>query len=217
MKKTRFCFCVLVVSGWSCKDDEPIVPTADEAQMVRELKEYIYFKEGSYWVYQDSATGLIDSQYVFLANEGEGFTPEGEKYYYFNCNVFSTRDSFEYHHWFNSTWTGSDPYRSKVFRIKNKPGDNVGQTALFECPIVPGNRLCTYGNATTQNVVTTEAILDSLQIPFMTVRSVALISQSFDPSEANPGHYYTGKHLGVIRHDISWSYNWKLLCCQLIQ
>lgn len=202
-----------------CHDDpQPPGPSVNEAEMVRQLKEYTYFKEGSYWVYADSATGDLDSMFVYYADEGEGVDGNGERYYWFNCFIYSTRDSFEYHHWFHSSWTGRDPYRSKLFRIKTKPGDNVGETIIFEYPVVPGNQLYTYGNATQQNVVRTEFYADTLQIGALLFHNTICVSESMDPSEGSRGAYYVGKYIGVVAHNIvGASRKWQLIRWNTVQ
>lgn len=208
--------CALLVA--SCHDDPPPAPTVNEAEMVRQLKEYTYFKEGSYWVYQDSATGMLDSMFVYYADDGEGVNSDNEKYYWFNCYVYSTRDSFEYRYWFHSSWTGNSPYRSKLFRIKTRPGNNVGETIIFEYPIVLGNQLYTYGNAFEQNVIRTESRYDSLMIGPLQFYDVVKVSQSMDPSEGSSGNYYLVRNFGIVAHDISnIDLHWKLIRWSFIQ
>lgn len=185
--------------------------------MVEECKAWSFFKEGSYWVYEDSATGDIDSLFVYYSDEGETVS-NGDTYFWFDCYLFSARDSFTYRYWFHSSWTSQNPYRSKVFRVKTKPGDPVGETFAFEYPIVPGNKLYDYGSATVYNVIETMTPLDSVNFANHRYFNVVPVTQLWDASEDSPGTYYWCKHTGVVRHEIdSANQKWNLIRYNTIQ
>lgn len=192
----------------SCHNDpDPPIPSVDEAEMVRQLKEFTYFKEGSYWVYEDSATGDLDSMFVHYADDGEGLNSDNEKYYWFNCFIYSTRDSFEYHYTFHSSWSTSNPYRSFVFREKTKPGDNVGQTRFVDFPFVLGRYFFW-----SYDSIQTHDVLDSVTLSAETYHDIAIITHTNDDSEQSPTEYWVAQNVGIIRYEVADSNRiWRLV------
>ena len=48
-----------------CKKNEPAPDPYHNYKMPHEMLDYSYFKPGTYWVYQDSVSGAIDSVWVY--------------------------------------------------------------------------------------------------------------------------------------------------------
>lgn len=204
----------IILSFASChQDPQTPGPSVDEAEMVRQLKEYTYFKEGSYWVYQDSVTGDLDSMYVYYADAGEYLGSDQTKYYWFESDIYSTRDSFNYKHRFHSSWTSHNPYRSKVFRSKTKPSDYIGETILFEYPIVIGNHLY-WGN---DDTITTRMHLNNYNVGALTFWDVVKVDQQSDVTTAVPGSYFICKNFGIVEQRVGSDHVWQLVRFHIVQ
>lgn len=52
----------LLIIGTNCKKEKPTY------YMPQEFKDYVMFPEGSYWIYEDSITGNIDSIFLLESN-----------------------------------------------------------------------------------------------------------------------------------------------------
>ena len=64
--KLAFVATALLLFGNSCEDNNPPKPK-DPVTIVYtlgEVKDYMFFKKGTYWIYENDRTGTIDSQWV---------------------------------------------------------------------------------------------------------------------------------------------------------
>ncbi len=70
----------LLLLGSSCEDNNPPKPK-DPVTIVYtmgEVKDYMLFKKGTYWVYENDKTGTIDSQWVTGSTFGK-YTQTGNE------------------------------------------------------------------------------------------------------------------------------------------
>lgn len=121
----------------SCKDECSKVTTRYEITPV--LKDF-YFKKGTYWVYEDTANHVVDSQYVYMDSFSYSYgQTKGEnggycevRYQFFKYNIQSiiagVKDSFQYGTFANSVSNShlviSKQYNGNTVLWLNKP---VGQ------------------------------------------------------------------------------------------
>jgi len=80
--KLTFVAIVLLLFGNSCEDNNPPKPK-DPVTIVYtmgEVKDYMLFKKGTYWVYENDKTGTIDSQWVTGSSFGQ-ITHKGNEDY----------------------------------------------------------------------------------------------------------------------------------------
>lgn len=82
---------ILAICGFilSCTRDKKIKPDYSDYIQPINLADYCFFRQGSYWVYQDSISGSIDCTYVSAANvvtytinESDGKDYTGTFHYY---------------------------------------------------------------------------------------------------------------------------------------
>ncbi|HLG02285.1 MAG TPA: hypothetical protein VI731_01740 [Bacteroidia bacterium] len=197
-----------------CRKDPPPPPQPpgpSEAQLVEEFKAYTFFKEGSYWVYEDSASGVLDSIFVYYTEEGQGPDNEGVMRYWFRCHKWSAGDSTFYYDWFHSSWTSVNPYRSKVFRDMTFVNQTIGSTILMEYPIVTGNILYSSGNGSSSNITTTLQKHESIQLGANVFYEVCEITHSLDPPFDTATRFFIAKNVGIIKRVISGNKTWTLL------
>lgn len=75
MKRTGIIL-LLALLAWQCrKDEKPVTP------LPAGLKAYAYFQPGTYWIYQDSATGRRDSVWVTSARTWVHTTKDRNRIY----------------------------------------------------------------------------------------------------------------------------------------
>lgn len=119
------------------KQPEPVDP-AFSTPVNTDLYAYAYFKPGTYWVYQDSISGILDSVYITYANSGTYTNGDAEvaqglyrgTFSWFSCDAISSYDHYKYQNWMDQSYevNGGLP---RVFREKYimfGSGNNAGQT-----------------------------------------------------------------------------------------
>lgn len=123
MKKILFIslWCIFIIA---CKKDEKI-PVTNElgyTPISNDIKDYCFFKEGSFWVYEDSITGAIDSMFVTDSYIGKDtITTQDNLGYtgifdFFNVYVYSTKLGGEYLFWTHSSFWQT-PYVKNIPRV----------------------------------------------------------------------------------------------------
>jgi hypothetical protein len=128
-----------------CKH-EPVIdpngPQCGEATTIDEMMEWMYFKTGTYWVYSEQNTGVLDTMTVYYDYNGVSSTGNRE----FAVKMRSSLDGYTHEYWFNDAWSNEcDTYFTDCFcRVvdcdKYKPGDYVGGNHTFIFPLIIGNR-----------------------------------------------------------------------------
>lgn len=220
--KKQFAF--IIICGMAVLDSchqDPIPspqPSNTTYWIPREVKDYCYFKEGSYWIYQDSATGQLDSVYVYYAANGLDTLHNQDYnglYDWFDCKMMSSFDNYTYEHWYHATYMSTHPNRAMCYRDKYRPGDDAGETIIIDYPFVIGQNCYPVGSGT----VTTVGFLDSMIVDQIFYHNVDILSQS-DDATMNTGHsvYYLSKNIGIIRKEKPDSnIVWNLLRYQINQ
>ncbi|MDF2453927.1 MAG: hypothetical protein K0S26_3431 [Bacteroidota bacterium] len=118
-----------------------------------DLYAYAYFKPGTYWVYQDSISGILDSVYITFAKKGTYTNGDAEvaKGYYrgtfnwFTCDAISSYDHYRYQNWMDQSYevNGSAPTINRERYIM--PGsDNKNGETIHTAVISVGQQLTSY-------------------------------------------------------------------------
>lgn len=104
------------------------------------MKEWYFFKTGTWWVYRERNGGMLDTVTVY--EHSEGISSGG-------FDAFSYRESHSYDHydiqyWYNSSFdasNGVDPncISRRLAKSRYRPGDYVGECKPFLYPIYDGN------------------------------------------------------------------------------
>lgn len=103
MMKKIFSWVIIILFLAACKQPAKNVPTYN-LLVPQDAFDFAYFKLGSYWIYQDSVSHLIDSTYVTLAEQGintyNGDAAQtmgyGGKFGYFYLNIYSSYERVTY-------------------------------------------------------------------------------------------------------------------------
>mgnify|MGYP000162108916 CR=1 FL=1 len=192
----------------ACRKDDDISYCElhpEECVDVREVKDYFYFKMGSWWVYEEELTGKRDSVYV-----NETWTDTSSVL--FSTELISTYDEYEYRFWttgvngslVDNNLTKKTVKSTRVKRSKGKSGDYVGEDPCFLFYPTPGAWTYTYGGPTiTNNVLKIEAVhanYTNYGIAFEEV--VHLSEQHTAIEEKQPTHHFYAPHIGLIRKEL---------------
>jgi len=193
-----------------------------------EMKAYVEFKPGTYWVYRDSISGQLDSVYVTTYDAGFD-TSTGHIYY--DWGVFewllveykSSRTGYFYYTYVNTIRSGwypdNYPFRHALFIEKHKPGDFAGDGICFGFPIEIGHTFYTsnYPFPTDEfNVKKTYSTYyqDSIGYPY----TVKTECSHFEPEGHGLVNFYYSKNNGIIRKEIADSnLVWKLVKYNIVQ
>lgn len=193
-----------------CKPDDDTGPNVTDTDY-QAIKDYTYFKPGTYWIYEDSH-GNIDSMFVYESGEGLD-TASG--YRYFTSRAHSSFDNYDYRIFYNSGWTTFHPTRHKVFMNKSGPGDYVGEIMLMEYPFINGNKLY-WDNS---NIITTKDFFADYLVNSLSFSNVVKMNESIDVIfEYQETNYFIAEHFGIIQKELLDSNDvWKLMRYNILQ
>jgi hypothetical protein len=173
--------------------DDDYCPDDDNA--FEDMKAWYYFKEGTYWIYEEQNTGQLDTVIVY-SNQENQFDTIYQFEWYANS---STGDQI--HQWVNTSWSGLCPKKIScncqlVWRSYAYNGNFVGEDRPFLYPHIEGNQIL---NLWVGGLSTVESILTSVQVGTDTYFSVIEYSVEIDNTENdNLSIYRIAKNVGII-------------------
>jgi hypothetical protein len=174
-----------------------------------EMKAYWDFKPGTYWIYQDSVTGAIDSVYVteYYNDTAQGilnYTQEPMTYEFLKYIAHSSLDGHDYGYWIN-TQAGLKNYPEFNSVFSGKSG--VDAHTSFVYPLIVGNYL-TQGYSGGVDT----CVIHQLFVSFDGYSDVVQIDNTLNSFEgyANTKAYYA-KHIGLIRYEVPDSNKYRIL------
>ena len=180
------------------------------------LIDYGYFKPGTYWVYQDSASHARDSIYVtsswigvdtILASHSQNYNGY---YGYFNVYTLSTFEARKYRNWVNTVFTFSGITELSVYKYIG--ADTIKGTYLMTDYLATGQYDSGYP-------VAFENQYDSLKILNTWYKKVLLFHDNQNATQNKSAtNTYLSKNVGVIRKEILTPYKvWNLVRYQIVQ
>lgn len=140
MKKTGVFIFILVVmvACQKCKKKQPEPDPGFNTEPSADLYAYAYFLPGTYWVYEDSISGIIDSVYITYANKGTYTNGDNEvaqgyprgTFNWFKCEMISSYDHYKYQNSTDQSWEiyGSVPSVKRMRLIMPGSGFLAGTT-----------------------------------------------------------------------------------------
>lgn len=227
MKKGCF-YIIVFLLVLSCKKDPPIPyceEFPDDCVDVREVKDYFYFKLGSWWVYEEEHTGIRDSVYVTE-------TYNDTSSVLFETWLYSTYDGYDYTFWttgvrpeVKSNMAKKTERSTRVIRAKTTPGDHVAEDGCFLFYPIPGLSTTTsyISGAGIENyhigALVMEFIYSSYNIEGTTFNNVVYVSEENNPvEEGQPTNHYYSPHVGLIKKELLDSNQiWNLVEYEIIQ
>ncbi len=206
-----------------CKKKTPEPNHGFSAPVNTDLYAYAYFKPGTYWVYQDSVSGILDSVYITFANKGtytNGDAEVAQGYYrgtfsWFSCDAISSYDHYKYQNWMDQSYevNGSLPTVTRSKYIMSGSGSNNGETIhLAIAPI--GQQLTAYPDYVYyqffyNNILIKDSSFNNVQRWFN--------KRSNIDDEQNT-YYYIAKNIGIVKkQQVDSNRVWNLIRYHIIQ
>lgn len=207
----------------SCRKDKSISYCnlhPEDCVDIQEVKKYFYFKEGSYWVYQEQNSGLIDSVYVFE-------TYNDPSTYYFSTKLYSSYDGYYYRFWpkigavVDSGLVEKSKRSTIIYKSKAKPGDFVSESECFLFYPKIGDWTYSDGGYPYgyNNKLTVSDIYDSIGITNKIFFEAITLYEEHTASEEKQStfHYYV-KTVGLVKKELIDSNQiWDLINYNIVQ
>ncbi len=200
------------------RDPDAIVcPGCKRDQTIESMKDYFFFKTGTWWIYQEANSGALDTVTVYFDFDG---VVNGNEY--FEWRDTSTYSNYYFTHVFNNTYTthcitDEDCQCFKLNRSKARPGDYVGGERYFIYPLFKNN--FNYAGLGGQCVV--EEFYDSYSSNNVSYNNVARIDVPVDQTTINTGQhtkYWWAKNIGIIEFEnLNTSQHWFLIDQNILQ
>lgn len=215
---------ICFISFFSCKKDTKTEPdTGFNTPVNTDLYAYAYFKPGTYWVYQDSISGILDSVYVTNANKGtytNGDAEVAQGYYrgtfsWFTCDAISSYDHYRYQNWMDQSYEVNNNI-PRVFReryIMPGSGNKNGKTI----------HLAVVEQGTTLYISLDQLVYDSYYSSLLIKSNTFLSTQKWINYSSNCDDdqntkYYIAKNIGIVRREqLDSNRNWNLIRYNIIQ
>ncbi|MBS1636220.1 MAG: hypothetical protein JST26_09910 [Bacteroidetes bacterium] len=220
----KMLFLMLVLTACQkCKKDPEAKPNY-HFEIPQELWDYGCFKPGTYWVYEDSISHIIDSVWVFKANGGNKTISESNDYPYtgtfgwYSCWSESSYDHYQYENWVDQTWNVnySDKSITALNREKYSTANssyNTGQTILMANANL-NKKLGTYPDYT--EYVYLYNIYSENGLNFSSVEKWYNSKSIIDDKQNT--NYYIARNIGIIRREQADSNHvWKLVRYHIVQ
>ncbi len=185
----------------------------------QEVKDYIFFKPGSYWIYQDSSTGIIDSVFLELYNYGidtsfDGNNIDGFFEYCFN-NLHHSYDGKVDVYWVNGGWLKMYGY-TPVWHDKFYPGHFIGETYLFGHPFIEDKIYSPYTALGRIKLSKIFSNYSNSQVSYSNV--LEFYNDSNITADFSKTNTFIAKNIGIIRKEVIDSGQvWNLIRHQVIQ
>lgn len=184
----------------------------------QEVKDYMYFEPGTYWVYIDSVSGRVDSVYVYQTTHSFDTLTLGKNpkraYEIFVVKAHSEMDGYDYYFEVNTTYSANDNSIFNLFKEKLKPGHYVGQTVLFNYKPIKGQIF--YEANATKTIID---IYNSFNLSGRIFYDVVQVYQDLSVIEvSNHANCFFSKNYGLIRKELADSNQvWNLVRSNIIQ
>lgn len=206
MKKILFLLLVSTLAACSTDDDDSTPLSEDKLAIPAFAKDHTFFKEGSYWIYENDKTHELDCVYVYQTTHIPADYERGttEK---FEVRSHSTYDNYDYYDKVNDAWINT-PNRP-VIRVKTSPGHYIGETGLFFFKPIIGTK----GYPGSYAFVELLSIHDSLKVSQKNYENVVQIycnrNLLHDVDETN---YYFAPNIGIVKKEnLTSNYSWNLV------
>ncbi len=237
--------CILVlgiVGASSCKRDKPKDPIYI-TYTLGEVKDYMYFKPGTWWVYEHDLTGEIDSQYVTGSAISRSITKGTEKWSEhitldqetMNMRIRSSfKDGWGSTNYFDIQTNGQNvnayPYPDLAYQFERVKRSNIAMNSSTTAFYYPYN-LCPKKNC----LYFFDTLIINYQLKGFTYDTVrvfdvtygdAVMQTPFVPTQSTSAKCYYAKNAGIIRvfqktyrvlDGASYIHNWNLIKKNIIQ
>jgi hypothetical protein len=209
---------LVVVSSCTHETKEPEPVPCPYNSDYEEMKDWYYFKEGTYWVYEEESTGDLDTLYVFSDSESSDN--------FFEWYAISSRDGYTYNYWFNianTTFCLSQEgcTCNRIKRSKAKPGDFVGESMPFLYPLIINDYIYVVGYPNGQITSGTSSLVAATEFILPNDSTIDTFRWEVSADQSNsgfPSNYEIGKNVGFVRIEYpDENLSWRLIEMNILQ
>lgn len=191
-----------------CKDKEEIIRKVDP-----ELKEWGLYQKGTWWVYQEVNTKIIDSFWVDsiqnLELEGNGLTTKWEEIQTIVKSGNSTSNDF-------AIILGGLSTIVKLETFEQFSSENAELCHILDVPIKKGRR---FPSCDAFKWAELDTIYDNLKLGSIEFKNIARVYDMCNPAFMNqPTYFYLVKNIGIVRKEFPDNNQiWNLIRFNIIQ
>jgi hypothetical protein len=224
-----FLLLLLVAVCSRCKHLPPTPPCeCGEVNTIDELRQWAYFKTGTYWIYEEQTT--LERDTFTVLNSHDFVTPDG--YPQFDYETYRSLDDYRYTFWFNESGTALNCNNNccdcrRIWCSKQTAGDADGADPLFTFPTYVGSYSYILGGGGEGGKVDVVDNFSELRIGSNIFNNVVVELNTNSVLDQNPSFfsyeyyqvkYYFAKGFGIIRKEIAeTSEVWNLIDYEIIQ
>ncbi len=225
MKKLAYLLLISIclAACQKCKKNKPKPELGYSAPINHDLYAYAYFKPGTYWVYQDSISGILDSVYITYANSGtytNGDAEVAQGYYrgtfnWFKCDAISSYDHYKYQNWMDQSYevNGSSPTVNREKYVTSGSGSNFGMTIHTSAISVGKTLYVSLDYVVYQNYYNLFAVKNQT---FAATQKWFNYNSNIDNDQNT--YYYIAKNIGIVRREqLDSNRTWNLIRYNIIQ
>ncbi|HYG14440.1 MAG TPA: hypothetical protein VEC12_01725 [Bacteroidia bacterium] len=209
MKKFTVIILLILFTGVinSCKPDDNGKLKQTSFPVPQEVKDYMYFKPGTYWIYQDSATGDLDTVNVtdtVVASK----TDDGNYYEHYETRTYSSFYKYYYYYKVNTSFSDRCITQNEsrpcynIVAVKTRPGNYVGESTLLYLPFQKNYWGYAYLTSEKSIVKMADRIPD-LSIGNNSFNDVLIVNTThslfYSFAETN---FFIAKNIGIVRKEI---------------
>ncbi|MBK7854263.1 MAG: hypothetical protein IPJ79_04565 [Bacteroidetes bacterium] len=203
-----------------CKNDDNGIGGDDKTiRIPQEVKDYMQFKTGTWWLYEDSVSLATDCVYVTASAQGFDTVYEAghikQIYEYFTWECYNTFENLQHRYYVHQSWSTVNT-DTKVFYNKF---DNINSTTMviFLYPYILnkyyGSGFFSYDTTYYQNVYSNYNV-DTIQFTDV----VQTLFKNYDYEINKDTKFYLAKQAGIVRRDIpDRNRFWKIKAYHLIK
>jgi len=226
-----------VGDGWFLGEAPNPIDISQGVLLPKYVSDYMKFQLGSYWIYKDINSGLLDSVWVVPSlNRDTIYNCQGKKYQYietvtqssyFNCK-------YRYSSWSAGNYVGTNSHkgaggyiisiqRTKLDSLNNlKTQYKASQLYTFEVLIFPllqnFYRPQSYYGKTSYDSVYTEKYIAQMSLNHLNFNDILITKDSYNPFESEAMQFVFAKNVGLIgQHLLATNQNWQLIRYRVIQ
>jgi hypothetical protein len=218
-----------ITDWWQGEPSNVAADTTTETKFPQYVKDYMKFKMGSYWVYEEENSGALDSVYV-IHEPFDGFyvRTNPDRYGKLRFEEIETYVKSSYYNCYYTYYCFSlysefpkGVYHHQILRDKRDSSNNsVNLDDNPACLILPFKEgMKVYSGPTINPTYINDSIMSiKFYQEYKSFAKVALTFASKNYNENEPTAYYFSKNVGLIRLEyLSSNIKWQLIRFHIVQ
>lgn len=207
-------FAAIIALSSNCKKEKKKDPVTIRYKL-NEVVDYMVFKKGTYWIYQNDLTGDIDSQWVtgsFVAEYSQKGTEEWSRHItliqeYFQVNITSNftdgwGEKCKWEVYSNGQNVDAYPSPDRAYQVEKHKIANItgGTSTVFYHPfnLCPKKNCFYYYDTLLVNYELNSTVYDTVTV-FRVGRDISFQESKIPSNGTGKSDYYYAKNVGLIK------------------